>query len=715
MSAKSNKIAYFYDSEVGNFYYGQGHPMKPHRMRMTHALLMDYGLYKQMEVFKPTAISPDYMTLFHSDEYIDFLKMITPDNQHEHMRELKRFNVGEDCPVFDGVFQFCQIYTGGSVGGAVKLNHKDNDVVVNWMGGLHHAKKSEASGFCYVNDIVLAILELLKYHERVLYIDIDIHHGDGVEEAFYTTDRVMTVSFHKFGDYFPGTGHLDDIGQDKGKHNSLNIPLHDGIDDESYEQLFKPILSKVMEVYQPSAIVFQSGADSLSGDRLGCFNLSIKGHGECLKFMQGFNVPLLVLGGGGYTIRNVSRCWAYETGLLLDQPLDDKMPTNPYYEYYGPDFRLHIQPSNMENQNSKEYLDKVRCKMLENLRHLDPVPSVQMHETAPDAVLPEEEEEEDPDERPRVKGAHPDLSTDSDDEFEIEEKAPRHRGMAEPTSAEKPTATAPEEVADAFEATATEGPAADAPLAAEAAEAPGAPQAVTAPPEVSMDTHASVPTYTAPALSDESASLPEETLAAAPAAPEVAAWPDPAVAALPAVESPMAEVADMPGPYRTAPDVPMMVAVHKPDPPMSSEDPAMVGEAAPPESEPQPPALAAAEPMEAEHAPIPKVPEPEASFPMEMNTPMDLETEPEGEAPEEDGEVEVPPPPQAENPQAPPEPFQGAGFAPSLTAEVAREPEALPVERVHMPEAAPPPPPPPEDAPPSVDPAWPTGADFDTP
>ena len=91
------------------------------------------------------------------------------------------------------------------------------------------------AGFCYVNDIVLAILELLKYHQRVLYIDIDIHHGDGVEEAFYTTDRVMTVSFHKYGEYFPGTGDLRDIGAGRGKYYSLNFPLRDGIDDMSYE------------------------------------------------------------------------------------------------------------------------------------------------------------------------------------------------------------------------------------------------------------------------------------------------------------------------------------------------------------------------------------------------------------------------------------------------------------------------------------------------
>ena len=194
---------------------------------------------------------------------------------------------------------------------------------------------------------------------QVLYLDIDIHHGDGVEEAFYCTDRVMTVSFHKFGDYFPGTGHVDDVGHGRGKQHSINVPLHDGIDDASYEALFKPVMAKVMEVYQPDAIVLQGGADSLSGDRLGCFNLSIKGHGECVQFMKSFGVPLLMLGGGGYTIRNVSRCWAYETAILLDEQVEDKLPMNPYYEYYGPDHRLHIQPSNMENQNTPEYLDKV--------------------------------------------------------------------------------------------------------------------------------------------------------------------------------------------------------------------------------------------------------------------------------------------------------------------------------------------------------------------
>ena len=193
----------------------------------------------------------------------------------------QRFNVGEDCPGFDGVYSFSQLSVGGSLGGAAKLNEGESDIAINWAGGLHHAKKTEASGFCFANDIVLAILELLKHHKRVLYIDIDIHHGDGVEEAFYTTDRVMTVSFHKFGPgtsdrvpFFPGTGDLTDNGAHAAKGYAVNCPLRDGMDDASYEAIFKPVIGEIMQVYQPGAIVLQCGADSLSGDRLGCFNLS---------------------------------------------------------------------------------------------------------------------------------------------------------------------------------------------------------------------------------------------------------------------------------------------------------------------------------------------------------------------------------------------------------------------------------------------------------
>ena len=122
---------------------------------------------------------------------------------------------------------------------------------------------------------------MLKYYERVLYVDIDCHHGDGVEEAFYTTDRVMTCSFHKFGDYFPGTGSLYDVGWGAGKYYSVNFPLNEGIDDLNYELSFKPVINEIFATFKPEAVLLQCGTDSLSGDRLGMFNLSIRGHGMC--------------------------------------------------------------------------------------------------------------------------------------------------------------------------------------------------------------------------------------------------------------------------------------------------------------------------------------------------------------------------------------------------------------------------------------------------
>ena len=192
-----SRVSYFYDSDVGNYTYGPGHPMKPHRIRMAHSLLMNYNLHEHMSIYKPPRATREDFARFHSDNYVNFLRRVTTSTAPEMTKEALKFNVGEDCPLFNGVYEFSQISAGGSIASAMKLNHGHSDIAINWAGGLHHAKRSEASGFCYINDIVLAILELLKYHTRVLYIDIDVHHGDGVEEAFYTTDRVMTCSFHK--------------------------------------------------------------------------------------------------------------------------------------------------------------------------------------------------------------------------------------------------------------------------------------------------------------------------------------------------------------------------------------------------------------------------------------------------------------------------------------------------------------------------------------
>ncbi|GFS01591.1 histone deacetylase [Elysia marginata] len=383
-------VAYFYDPDVGNFHYGPGHPMKPQRITLTHSLVLHYGLHDKMKVYRPYQATERDMCRFHSDDYIQFLSSVSPQNVQEFTKSLSVYNVGEDCPVFDGLFDFCKMYTGASLEGAVKLNNNQCDIAVNWSGGLHHAKKYEASGFCYVNDIVIAILELLKYHPRVLYIDIDIHHGDGVQEAFYLTDRVMCVSFHKYGQFFfPGTGDMYEVGAESGRYYSVNVPLLTGIDDNSYMHIFKPIVSNVMEYYKPTAVVLQCGADSLGSDRLGCFNLSIKGHGECVDYVKSFNLPLLVLGGGGYTKRNVARCWTYETSVLLDEQISNELPFNEIL-------------TKQDNQNTRQYLDNIKITVLENLKMLTAAPSVQMQDIPSDLLSLENTEEPDPDVRNSV-------------------------------------------------------------------------------------------------------------------------------------------------------------------------------------------------------------------------------------------------------------------------------------------------------------------------
>jgi len=299
-----------------------------------------------------------------------------------------------DCPVFDGLWNYVSIYSGASMNAAYNLLNKQSDIAINWSGGLHHAKKNLASGFCYINDIVLAIQLLLTQNQRVLYIDIDVHHGDGVEAAFESTDRVFTLSYHKFGidrngyPFFPGTGNINEMGPtdptNRGKGHSLNIPIEDGIDDDQYKWLFKTVTGAVIDKYNPTAIVLQSGADSLGGDRLGRFNLNIRAHGFCVETVKNYGRPLLLIGGGGYTPRNVARTWCHETAVCVGAELHNDLPSHvPYIQAFQgeengggilyPD--LH-NTKRHENANTQTKLHKLVGQALENLRYLEGAPSV---------------------------------------------------------------------------------------------------------------------------------------------------------------------------------------------------------------------------------------------------------------------------------------------------------------------------------------------------
>ncbi|OAL29147.1 hypothetical protein AYO20_09300 [Fonsecaea nubica] len=396
---KGYNVSWHHNPAVENHHFGQTHPMKPWRLTLTKSLVLSYGMHTAMDCFTSRPATEQEIRAFHREDYVDFLKVATPNNIYILYPELSTgpqghssavFGVGDDCPIFDGVFEFCSTYAGASIDAARKLCHKQSDIAINWSGGLHHAKKAEASGFCYVNDIVLAILQLLRYHPRVLYIDIDVHHGDGVEQAFWSTDRVMCMSFHKYDKdtFFPGTGPLESTGpihpDNPGKNYTINVPLKDGIDDDTYDYLFRSVVEPTIKTYRPSAIVLQCGADSLGHDRLGCFNLNISGHGRCVSFVKSFQIPLLVVGGGGYTPRNVARAWAHETSICIgaDHTLNPQLPEFlPYREAFRKEgFTLfpNLAGWKKENQVSRQDVEKIIRHVKDQLTEIRGAPSVQM-------------------------------------------------------------------------------------------------------------------------------------------------------------------------------------------------------------------------------------------------------------------------------------------------------------------------------------------------
>lgn len=177
-------------------------------------------------------------------------------------------------------------------------------------------------------------------------MDIDVHHGDGVEEAFFENPRVMTLSIHQYDEvekFFPGTGNIDSIGENHGMYSSVNVPLRKGCDDFSFVHLFDSVFNRCYDVFRPSAIWIQCGADSLYNDIIGRFKLSTMAHGHAVKTVLSKKLPTVIVGGGGYTIENVSRCWAYETSLAGGVDLPEQLPKSlHFYDYYRLDKNLHF-------------------------------------------------------------------------------------------------------------------------------------------------------------------------------------------------------------------------------------------------------------------------------------------------------------------------------------------------------------------------------------
>ncbi|XP_019899808.1 histone deacetylase 8 isoform X2 [Esox lucius] len=298
----------------------------PNRASMVHSLIEAYGLLQHMSIVKPHVATIEEMAKFHTDAYLEHLYKISQDGDNDDPQS-GDFGLGYDCPVVEGIYDYAAAVGGATLTAAQCLLDKRGEVAINWAGGWHHAKKDEASGFCYVNDAVLGILKLREKYERVLYVDVDLHHGDGVEDAFSFTSKVMTVSLHKFSPgFFPGTGDLCDTGLGKGRWYAVNVPLDDGIKDDRYFQVFTSVMQEVQTLFNPEAVVMQLGADTMAGDPMCSFNMTPVGVAKCLRHVLDWHLPTLLLGGGGYNLANTARCWTYLTGTLLGQTLASEIP-----------------------------------------------------------------------------------------------------------------------------------------------------------------------------------------------------------------------------------------------------------------------------------------------------------------------------------------------------------------------------------------------------
>ncbi|MFC2079795.1 acetoin utilization protein AcuC [Candidatus Bipolaricaulota bacterium] len=307
--------------------FGVHHPFKIHRLGLTYNLIEAYGLTSgdHITVLPPRMATDPEGLVFHTQGYLECLRVASEGTWTPSLFE---HGLGSsDNPVFPGVYDWAMSVAGASIVCAEEILSERSSRAFNMSGGLHHAMPTRASGFCHVNDAALAIHALTNAGKRVAYVDIDAHHGDGVEHAFYESSSVLTVSIHQTGrTIFPGTGFVNDIGEGEGVGYAVNIPLAPGAGDDAYERAFEAAILPLVRAYQPDVLVTQLGADSVLGDIVANLRLSLRGFERCLQHFRALGLPWIALGGGGYDVANVVRAWTMAWATILDRELADEMP-----------------------------------------------------------------------------------------------------------------------------------------------------------------------------------------------------------------------------------------------------------------------------------------------------------------------------------------------------------------------------------------------------
>ena len=325
------QISLIYSSQFSDYSYGECHPFKVDRYRLTYELMQSYNLTAaaRVKLVECPVVEESLLLDFHRHDYLQTLKKFSADDDvHANFF----YGLGDvENPVFKGLYDWARLMCGGSVEAVRQVAEEGCRAAFSMAGGWHHAHSARASGFSYLNDAVIAIHQLLKQGKRVVYVDIDAHHGDGVQEAFYATDQVMTISIHENGkDFYPYSGFVDEVGCGDGYGYSINVPLVAHSDDLIFEQACQRVILPLIDAFAPDILVTQMGADPLRTDPLTRLECTTGFMEYAARLFMDTGIPWVALGGGGYDRLNVARAWTLLWADMLDINVDDELPEQFY-------------------------------------------------------------------------------------------------------------------------------------------------------------------------------------------------------------------------------------------------------------------------------------------------------------------------------------------------------------------------------------------------
>jgi acetoin utilization protein AcuC len=332
VSAMSGRAQLMWDDQLTRYDWGPGHPMDPVRLALTRGLVGAFGLDRAVEVAAAKAAGDSTLALVHRPDYVAAVRAASADPKMAD----RAYGIGtDDNPAFEGMHEASALIAGQSVGAAEAVWRGEVAHAVNFAGGLHHAMPGWASGFCVYNDAALAIARLLELGaRRVAYVDVDVHHGDGVQAVFWDDPRVLTISMHEHPrTLFPQTGWPEETGGPAAEGGAVNLALPAGTGDAGWLRAFHAVVPELIAAFRPQVVVTQHGADTHFADPLAHLAVSLDAQRSVAEACHELahdhaDGRWVALGGGGYAVVDVvPRSWTHLVAIAAGRPVPPEAET----------------------------------------------------------------------------------------------------------------------------------------------------------------------------------------------------------------------------------------------------------------------------------------------------------------------------------------------------------------------------------------------------